>query len=98
MTESCSNNILDFEQFKGEKELEEFYPVFLGNVERTFNGRTSPKALFQRLYYTLRYLEGNLRTFQIFPVIGITTDIENDRGKKFLIEWLESMLNDLKGI
>ena len=37
--------ILNFEQFRGQRELDKDYPKFLGNAEKIFEGKFTPEAM-----------------------------------------------------
>lgn len=89
--------ILNFEQFRGQRELDKDYPKFLGNAEKTFEGKVTPEAMMKRLYYTLRYLEGHINGLSILWLcFGVTMD-EQQRGVKLIIDWLEDIIANLKG-
>ena len=96
-----SDNILNFEFFKGQKELDEDYPKFLGNAEKTFNKETNPESMLKRLYYTLRYLEGHIRGLEILGILHKKQTGEkfvlDPKGNRYIIDWLDEMLNKLKG-
>ena len=89
--------VINFELFKGEKELDKDFPKFLENVEMTFNAKTTPESMFKRIYYTLRYLEGHLRAINTMRKLGISIPLDK-RGKQLLIDWLDNILDQLKGI
>lgn len=65
------NNIVQFEPFKNCKQWDEEYPKFLGNLEKHFGTKTDPQEMMKRLYYALRYLQGNINAFWIFDILGI---------------------------
>lgn len=95
------DNILNFESFKGQKELDEDYPTFLVNAEKTFNKETSPDSILKRIYYTLRYLEGHIRAIEILGVLhkkqtgkDFLLDV---RGNRYIIDWVEDILKKLRG-
>lgn len=88
--------IIDFEQFKGKKELDKGYEKFLSTANKCFSGY-SPDSMLKRLYYTIRYLEGHINGLSIlFLLKGITMD-EQKKGVKYMIDWLEEIIKDLKG-
>lgn len=89
--------VINFELFKGEKELDKDFPNFLANVEMTFDAKTTPDSMYKRIYYTLRYLEGHLRAIKTMRKLGISIPFEK-RGKQLLIDWLDNILDQLKGI
>ena len=89
------SNVVEFESFKGQKELDEDFPIFVGYAEKCFGAKTDPEAMFQSFYYTLRYLEGHLRALWVFDMLGIDAEM-SARGKKFLIDWLEGIVEELK--
>lgn len=91
-----NNNIVDFEQFKGQKKLDEDYPKFLGNAERSFGGLADPKEMIKRLYYTLRYLEGHIRGMSLLFILTGQTMESQQEGIGYMIKWLESILEDLR--
>lgn len=89
--------ILNFEQFRGQRELDKDYPKFLGYAETIFEGKVTPEAMMKRLYYTLRYLEGHINGLSILWLcFGVTME-EQQRGVKLIIDWLEDIIANLKG-
>lgn len=91
-------NVISFEPFKNAKKWDEEYPVFLGNAEKCFGDKVDPEQMAKRLYYALRYLEGVSRSFWIFEMLGSSMNAkEFEKGKKFMIAWLEEILKNLKG-
>lgn len=91
-----NNNIVNFEFFKGQKELDKDYPKFLGNAERTFNAKTTPESMMKRLYYTLRYLEGHINGMSILFLLTGQDMRSQQEGIGYIIDWLESILKDLR--
>lgn len=78
--------ILNFEQFRGQRELDKDYPKFLGNAEKIFEGKITPESMMKRLYYTLRYLEGHIRSLSILWLLTNMTMDEQQRGVKLIID------------
>lgn len=95
---NSNSNVIQFEPFKNSKKWDDEYPKFLGNLEKHFGAKTDPESMMQRLYYSLRFLQGNINAFWIFDVLGIQNMKEEElkRGKQFCIDWLQEMLNTLK--
>lgn len=91
-----NNNIVNFEFFKGQKELDKDYPKFLGNAERTFNAKTTPESMMKRLYYTLRYLEGHINGMSILFLLTGQDMRSQQEGIGYIIDWLEGILKDLR--
>lgn len=89
--------ILNFEQFRGQRELDKDYPKFLGNAERIFEGKFTPEAMMKRLYYTLRYLEGHINGLSMLWLLAGLDMEEQKRGVKLIIDWLEDIIENLKG-
>lgn len=92
------NKVVQFELFKNQKKLDEEYPKFLGNCERTFNAKTDAESMFKRLYFTMRYLTGHINALQILFLLTRMKMEDQQRGIKYIIDWLEDILKDLKGI
>ena len=91
------NNVVIFEAFKNAKQWDEEYPKFLGNAEKTFGAKTDTEEMLKRLYYAVRYLDGVSRSFFIFSMLGIKMKGKDfDRGKDYLIKWLEEIVENLK--
>lgn len=94
---SDNNKLIQFEPFKNAKKWDDEYPKFLGNTEKFFGAKTNPEEMAKRLYYALRYLDGVSKSFWIFSLLGIPTNAEElKRGKKYMIEWLEQILKNMK--
>ena len=89
--------ILNFEQFRGQRELDKDYPKFLGYAERIFEGKVTPEAMMKRLYYTLRYLEGHINGLSMLWILAGVDMEEQKRGVKLIIDWLEDIIENLKG-
>lgn len=99
MSENNENNgnVVIFEAFKNAKQWEDDYPQFLGKVEQCFGAKTDPESMCKRLYYAVRFLEGVVNSYLIFSILGVNlNDESNKRGRKYLIEWLEEILKNLK--
>lgn len=92
-----NGKILNFEQFRGQRELDKDFPKFLGNAEKTFEGKVTPEAMMKRLYYTMRYLEGHINGLSILWLCFGTDMAEQKRGVKLIIDWLEDIIENLKG-
>lgn len=88
-------DVIQFEAIKNGKQWEDEYPKFLGHIEKYFGTKTDPGTMFKRMYYAIRFLEGVVNSFMIFSLMGIPIE-ENKRGKQFLIEWLEDIVDKLK--
>lgn len=89
--------ILNFEQFRGQRELDKDYPKFLGSAEKIFEGKFTPEAMMKRLYYTLRYLEGHINGLSMLWLLAGVDMEEQKRGVKLIIDWLEDIIENLKG-
>lgn len=90
------NNVIDFELFKGQKELDNLYSKYLGNVERTFDSKTSPRSMLQRLYYTIRYLEGTINGLDLLFLLTRQDMASQKEGINYMISWLEDIIARLK--
>ncbi len=91
-----NGKILNFEQFRGQRELDKDYPKFLEYAERIFEGKLTPEAMMKRLYYTLRYLQGHINGLTILWLCLGATMEEQKRGVKLIIDWLEDIIESLR--
>lgn len=88
--------IIDFEQFKNEKKLEQEYLKFLTYTEKYFKDY-SEAEIFKRMYFIVRYIEGTINAFNMILIARGSDKFEdNKRGIKYLIEFLENIIQDLK--
>lgn len=79
-----------------ENELDKKYLEFLGDVERSFSRLDiSGTSMMARMYCGLRFTEGCIRAMKVFKMFN-GKDLLDEIGKKHLINWLESMIEDLK--
>ena len=53
--------------------------------------------MMKRLYYTLRYLEGHINGLSMLWLVAGVTMEEQQRGVKLIIDWLEDIIENLKG-
>ena len=79
-----------------ESELDKKYLEFLGDVERSFARLDiSGSSMMARMYCGLRFTGGCIRALTIFKMFD-GKDLLDEVGKNHLINWLESMIEDLK--
>jgi hypothetical protein len=79
-----------------ENELDEKYLEFLGDVERSFARLDiSGSSMMARMYCGLRFTEGSIRALRLFKMMD-GRDLLDEVGKSHLIDWLDSMSDDLK--
>lgn len=79
-----------------DNELDEKYLQFLGDVERSFSRLDiSATSMMARMYCGLRFTEGTIRALKIFKMFD-GKPMLNEIGKQHLINWLESMIEDLR--
>jgi hypothetical protein len=79
-----------------ENELDKKYLEFLGDVEKSFSRLDiSGTSMMARLYCGLRFTEGCIRALKIFNMLD-GRDLLDEIGKQYLIDWLESLIQNLK--
>ena len=89
------DNIVNFSDFRQGKDFEKDYPAFIGHTEKFFVEKMSAESMFKKLFYSLRYVEGTIRAIKTLSMFGIVPELD-DKGRTLLIDWLQSMINDLK--
>ena len=89
-------NLLDFELFKNQKELDKDYNEYLGHCNKYFGTDVTPTGIFKRLYFATRYLEGTSNGYRVFSKLGLS-DIEYKKGVILFCDWLQQIIDDLKG-
>jgi hypothetical protein len=78
------------------EDLDNKYTEFLGNAERSFPKlELSGTSMMARLYCGLRFTEGSIRALKIFKMFN-GKDLLDEIGKQYMIDWLQSMIEDLK--
>ena len=87
--------VINFELFKGEKELDKDYDKFLANAEKIFAPKTDPATMFKRIYYTLRYLESHLRAINTLNQLGVPILLDK-RGKEIIVDWMKDILSKME--
>ena len=88
--------IIEFEHFKNEKKLEQEYLKFLSYTEKYFKDY-SESEIFKRMFFITRYIEGTINAFNMILIaIWASKFDHNKRGIKYLIQFLESIIQDLK--
>lgn len=87
--------VINFELFKGEKELDKDYDKFLANAEKIFAPKTDPMTMFKRIYYTLRYLEGHFRAINTLNQLGVPILLDK-RGKEIIVNWMKDILKQME--
>lgn len=89
------NNILDFELFKNQKQLDKDYFNYLVHCNSYFDKELSAEEMFKRLYYATRYLEGTVFGYTIFTKLGLS-DAEYQKGTELFCSWLEDIIARLR--
>ena len=78
------------------EDLEEKYLKFLDNTENVFDKTdTSAEAMIGRIYCGLRFAEGSIKAMKIFKTLK-GKELMDENGKRFLVEWLEEMTDNLR--
>ena len=88
--------VIEFEHFKNEKKLEQEYLKFLSYTKKYFKDYSEPE-IFKRMFFITRYIEGTINAFNMILIArGASKFEDNKRGIRYLIQFLESIIQDLK--
>lgn len=89
-------NVVNFELFKNQKQLDNEYEVFMRYCNKFFGSDVSASGVFKRLYFATRYLEGTVNGYTIFTTLGLS-DAEYQKGTELFCDWLEDIVKNLRG-
>ena len=90
-------SVTNINEFKQSKQYEDDYlHKFLPIMQACFGTNKDAASLLQKLYVTIRYLEGTSRAVFILNSLEIAEENLNE-GKQFYIDWLKEIINALEG-
>jgi len=88
-------DVVKLEDYKVGKSLEDDYLKFLPHVNKYLGIPSNTMDLTRCFYCILRYLEGSVNCYETMSLIyGETKEMEEMR--QIVINWLDSISNDLK--
>lgn len=90
-------SVTDINEFKVGKQYEKDYlHKFLPIMQACFGNDKKTFALLQKLYITIRYLQGVSQAVFILNSLGMAEEDLNE-GKQFYIDWLKEIIDTLEG-
>lgn len=89
------NKIINLNEFREAKQLEDDYLKFLTYVNRYTGIPTDLISLIKVFFLNLRWLEGSINCLSVFSIVS-TDDSNIEQTKTMLIDYLNKLIEDIK--
>lgn len=93
------SKIINLQNVRDGKELDKNFAAFIGHTNKFFgvtSDNLAPAVELKKIYYTIKFVEGSIRWLSLADKLGLGG--LDQKGKRLLVEWIESLLKEIKNL